>query len=288
VSRSRARATRRDWAHRHRGGSTVAAGLAVVAALGVFSWRAPMIAQPRGVERPAGAGGATSGGEPQAPEDRPHRAPFAVGVRMLRLVDHSRTIRLPHGRTLPRTLVTYVRYPATGAPATGDVSDARPALASGPFGLVVFAHGYAVTPAIYARLLDSWARAGYVVAAPVFPLENANAPGGPERSDLGNEPRDVAFVISRIEAESDDPASPLAGLVDPHRVAVTGQSDGGEVALAAAYSERDRDPRIDAAMVLSGAEMTGVGGFVFHRGEPPLLAVQGTADTSNEPRFTYA
>jgi fermentation-respiration switch protein FrsA (DUF1100 family) len=34
--------------------------------------------------------------------------------------------------------------------------------------------------------------------------------------------------------------------------------------------------------------MGGVGGFSFARGAPPLLAIQGTADTVNEPRFTYA
>ena len=37
---------------------------------------------------------------------------------------------------------------------------------------------------------------------------------------------------------------------------------------------------------MSGAEMSGVGGFSFPHGGPPLLATQGTADTSNEPRFT--
>jgi hypothetical protein len=39
-------------------------------------------------------------------------------------------------------------------------------------------------PATYASLLLAWARAGYVVAAPVFPLTNASAPGGANESDL--------------------------------------------------------------------------------------------------------
>ena len=37
---------------------------------------------------------------------------------------------------------------------------------SGPFPLVVFSHGYAVTPDFYAPMLERWAAAGYVVAAP--------------------------------------------------------------------------------------------------------------------------
>jgi predicted dienelactone hydrolase len=61
----------------------------------------------------------------------------------------------------------------------------------GPFPLVVFGHGYAVTPAIYADLPRAWTRAGFVVAAPVFPLENAAAPSGPTENDLVNQPAAV-------------------------------------------------------------------------------------------------
>jgi len=213
-----------------------------------------------------------------------------VGVATFRLVDPSRTIRLRDGRSEPRILETVVRYPAVGAVGPSDLSGAPPARASGPYPLVVFAHGFAVTPSTYARLLHAWAQAGYVVAAPAFPLERAGAPGGPDESDLVNEPADISFVISRMLAASAAPsgsAAPVASLIDPSRIAVAGQSDGGEAALAAAYSRDDRDRRISAAMVLSGAEMEGVGGYAFAPGEPALLAVQGTADPINEPRYTY-
>ncbi len=166
--------------------------------------------------------------------------------------------------------------------------DARPARAGGPLPLVVFGHGFSVTPAPYAHLLQAWARAGYVVAAPVFPLENANAPGGPNESDLVNEPRDMSVVITRLRAASRVRGGFFAGLVDSHSVAVSGQSDGGETALAAAYDRLFIDRRIDAAMILSGAEIPGVGGFDFPAPSPPLLATQGTADTINPPRFTDA
>jgi dienelactone hydrolase len=234
------------------------------------------------------AGATTPSHDATAPSSNDGEPRFAVGVRVLRLVDTSRAIRLPHGKTEPRTLVTYVRYPALGAPEGTDLPDAPPARAAGPFPLVVFAHGYDVTPRPYAHLLQSWARAGYVVAAPVFPLENPGAPGGPDEADLANEPRDMSFVISRLLTESASSADPLAGLVDPAHIAVAGHSDGGETALAVAYSRRFHDPRVDAAMVFSGAEMSGIGGFDFAAHGPPLLAAQGTADTSNEPRFTYS
>jgi fermentation-respiration switch protein FrsA (DUF1100 family) len=207
---------------------------------------------------------------------------------VLRLVDTSRVIHLPNGRTEPRTLVTYVRYPALGAPGRTDLLNAPAARAEGPFPLVIFGHGFAVTPALYARLLQSWARSGYVVAAPAFPLENADAPGGPNESDLINQPSDMRFVISRVLDASNAGAGPLTGLIESSHIAVTGQSDGGETALAVAYSRKARDPRVSAAVILSGAEMSGVGGYSFSQGSPPLLATQGTADRINEPRFTNA
>jgi len=223
-----------------------------------------------------------------SPGAKPTKDSFAVGLRVLRLVDTSRSIKLPSGRTEPRTLLTYVRYPALGEPGRTDLLDAPPVRSDGPFPLVIFGHGFAVTPALYARMLQSWAQAGYVVAAPVFPLENADAPGGPDESDLTNQPADMSFVISRMLALSSEGSGPFAGLVDPTRIAVSGQSDGGDTALALAYDSSFRDPRVSAAMILSGAEIPGTGEFTFPASGPPLLATQGTADTVNPPSATSA
>jgi dienelactone hydrolase len=147
--------------------------------------------------------------------------------------------------------------------------------------LVVFGHGFAVTPAPYARLLDAWAHAGFVVAAPIFPLGNANAPGGPNESDLVNQPGDMSFVITQMLRR-------FPARIDPHAIAVTGQSDGGDTALAVADDVHFRDPRVGAAIILSGAKIPGVGGFDFPGPRPPLLATQGTEDTINPPSFTHA
>lgn len=214
--------------------------------------------------------------------------PFAVGEVTMRFIDKTRSVRFPGRPAQPRRLVTVVRYPAVGSPSAKDLPDAPPARAAGPFPLVVFGHGFAVTPATYFRLLRAWATAGYVVAAPVFPLENANAPGGPNESDLINQPRDMRFVITRLIAASADPSSRFYGLVDPRRVAVAGHSDGGETALAVAYNRYFLDRRVRAAVILSGAKLAGSTGFTFPSPSPPLLAVQGTADATNLPRFTRA
>jgi dienelactone hydrolase len=197
--------------------------------------------------------------------DRPQ-----VRVQVLRLVDRSRTMLLPDGRRVPRTLETVVRYPARG----------------GRYPLIVFAHGFALTPARYASLLRAWAAARYVVAAPVFPLTNADAPGGANERDLVNQPADMSFVITSLLDLDRRSTSVLAGKIDPTRIAVAGHSDGGVTALATAYDSRYRDRRVRAAIVLSGARLPRMG--AFPRPGPALLAVQGTADPLNAPPTTAA
>ena len=185
-----------------------------------------------------------------------------VRFRVLRFVDASRAVHYVDGTTSPRVLVTQVRIPPTGR---------------GPFPLVVFCHGFALAPSTYTRLLDTWARAGYMVAAPAFPAERPTAPGGPSRTDLPNEPRDVSFVVTRLLVT-------MGRVVDRRRIAVGGQSDGAVAAFSVAFDPRYRDPRIDAALVMSGGPLAGFSAPPTRT--PPLLAVQGTADPFNAPGVT--
>jgi pimeloyl-ACP methyl ester carboxylesterase len=73
----------------------------------------------------------------------------------------------------------------------------------------------------------------------------------------------------------------LTGLINPNRIAVAGHSDGGSTALAVAYNRHYVDHRIHAAVILAGAKIPGVNGYDFPAPHAPLLAAQGTADTSN-------
>ncbi len=206
-------------------------------------------------------------------------------------VDTSRLIYPPHtanGKPSPRVLQTYIWYPATGISLTGNTVNAAPATGRGPFPLVIFCPGFDLYPTSYASLLRTWVRAGYVVASPVFPLTNPAAPGGPYEEDIVNQPADVEFVISQLLAQNASPSSPLHALINPASIAVTGQSDGGDTAMVTAYDTCCRNPGIKAAVIMAGEELNmPAGGSYYPAGSPPLLAIQGTADTINPPADTY-
>ena len=189
---------------------------------------------------------------------------------MMEVVDTTRPT-VDHGRTLStsRHLPTLVRYPAVGPVGAEETAGAP--VASGAWPLVVFAHGYDVTPATYAHLLHAWAAAGFVVAAPSFPLETA---GGPlDENDLSNEPADISVVITAVLK---DPV--LAAHVESSHVAVTGHSDGAEAALGAGFVSGDS--RIGPVISMAAQ---GVDGMPNHNAAHPLLVVQGTQDTINPP-----
>lgn len=251
-------------AHRlGRPAASAAAALAVsVALLGIGS--APA--------RPSTATGAAQG-------------PFAVGKLVVRFIDTRRRVRFRGRPPQARPLETVIWYPVGDDSSRGDAHAVHPARTPAPFPLIVFGHGYDSTPAVYTRLLRAWAGAGYVVAAPVFPLSNADAPGGADESDIVNQPADMSFVITEVVAAAAARHGILSGLVDAHAVAVAGQSDGAATALATAYDPRYQDRRVDAAVILSGAEI--MPGKYFEGRNPPLLAAQGTADRVNLPKYTY-
>jgi fermentation-respiration switch protein FrsA (DUF1100 family) len=75
-------------------------------------------------------------------------------------------------------------------------------------------------------------------------------------------------------------------LLNPREVAAAGQSDGGDTVAALAANGCCTDHRLTAAAVLSGAEWPAMPGQYFSgpgNGTPPMLFVQGSADTINPP-----
>jgi dienelactone hydrolase len=220
----------------------------------------------------------SSGTSPGSTSDRV--GTHAFGLLVEHLVDHSRSTPAngPDPAHSGRTLVTTVLFPAQG-PATGrPVSGAIADHAHGPYPLIVFAHGFGANVAGYLPLLEKWASAGFVVAAPLFPLTNSATPGGPDLSDYVHQPGDMSFVVTQMLHQSAAATGPLAGLVDPTEVGAAGHSLGGVTTLGLVANTCCLDRRIKAAVVMSGDPITFPAGTVDTAAAPPILLVHGNAD----------
>jgi predicted dienelactone hydrolase len=183
----------------------------------------------------------------------------------------------PAGQPLgQRTLVTIIRYPLTRRPVT-------PRPARGPLPLLMFAPGFLQCAGPYAGPLRAWASAGYVVAAVNFPRTDCRAGAAASEQDLVNQPADMSYVISRLLTLSARPHDLLTGLLSHSEIAATGQSDGGDTVAALAASTCCADRRLAAVAVLAGAQWPPMPGRYFARRTPPMLFVQGSADTINPP-----
>ena len=195
---------------------------------------------------------------------------YRVGERQLIFVEPAHTG--PTGAYLgPRTLAVTAWYPLAGSLPPG-----------GPLPLIMFAPGFMQCGGPYSPLLRSWASAGYVVAAVNFPRTSCQV-AAPYEADLVNQPRDVTYALSRLLDLSAQPHDLFYGLLDRHEVGAAGQSDGGDTVAALAANGCCTDHRLTAVAVLSGAEWPPMPGRYFAHGAPPMLFVQGSADTINPP-----
>ena len=231
---------------------------------------------------------------------------IAVGVERCTFIDHSRSVddysTTPATvRATYRTLLTEIRYPILGSPhSPQETPNATPRPRVGGYPVIVFAHGYDVTPDTYAALLDDWSRAGYVVVAPFFPDEKSSAVtaqhGANTELDLANEPGDLAFVTRQVLAASREATRgcPLVhDLVDASRIAMAGQSDGANAVATLAY-DQGLDPQgvayssldvgfsVHALLILSGQEEESRTYATGPR-RVPLLVVQSREDQCNSP-----
>jgi dienelactone hydrolase len=180
----------------------------------------------------------------------------------LTFVDRSRPQEDPTGaRSAPvRTLVTEVYVPP----------------GRGPFPLVLFAHGNAGNPGKLTQLLSAWARAGYVVVAPTFPLTNDLNGAKAVPGDFRSQPQDVRFVLDRVLRENRRRSSALHHRVDPRRIGLAGHSLGGGTAYAVAFNSCCRDRRIDAVIAMDALKLPFAGDYRFR--DKPLLLIHLVKD----------
>ena len=164
--------------------------------------------------------------------------------------------------------------------------------------MIVFAHGYDVTPDIFAPLLDAWVRAGFVVVAPLFPDEKSSEVaaqhGANTEGDLVNEPADLAFVTQALVNDSSDGSSNcpvMHGLVNASELALAGHSDGATAVAMLAF-DHGLDPQgvnyaalrtglhFNAVAVFSGAEDRSQS-YAAEASHPNLLVVHSRDDQCN-------
>ncbi|MFM8305425.1 MAG: chlorophyllase/cutinase-like alpha/beta fold protein [Actinomycetota bacterium] len=203
---------------------------------------------------------------------------YPVGVTERTVVDRSR-ITAANGECAEiatRTLPTKIFYPASAVP---DTPSPEPPAASGdgPFPLIVFAHGYRALPEYYASLLTHWAAAGYVVAAPTFPLSSGRSPCGAIVGDVVEQPADMSAVIDDMLVATKRPGL-LKGMVDPRAIGAAGHSNGGITTYGLVANTERHDPRVRAAAILAGTPQRYPTGRYDFRIAPPLLFVHGTDD----------
>jgi predicted dienelactone hydrolase len=196
---------------------------------------------------------------------------FPVGTEERTYVDTSRATKKNGDYDGAPTRTLRVRFYMPTSDATKTVTGA-------PFPLVVFSHGFTGTPEAYRALLTDIAAAGFVVAAPAFPLSNGDAPGGPDLTDVLNQPADVSFVLDRILAEASTSSSTLHGLIDPEHIATGGHSLGGITTYGVAFNHCCVDKRIDAAVVLSAGAAAFPKDQFFTNIKTPLLDIHGDHD----------
>ena len=162
----------------------------------------------------------------------------------------------------------------------------------GPFPVIVFAHGISGHPDKFTKLFSVWADAGFVVAAPAFPLTNNRAPNAnANAADVRNQPGDMSFVLSQMLALNRHRGSLLFGAINPRRIGAGGLSLGGITTYSLVYGACCRDNRFDAAEVLDGLNGSNtidghVPLFIGHSDSDPLIpyaTAQNTFATATPP-----
>jgi len=120
----------------------------------------------------------------------------------------------------------------------GALVNGRPERTGRPYPLVVFSHGYALSPILYSTLLEHYASQGYIVLAPEHneTFDDQSLTGFWKA--LIDRPVDIHRTIDYAELLT-KAGAPLAGLIDMDNIAVVGHSYGGYTALAAGGARFD-------------------------------------------------
>ncbi len=163
-------------------------------------------------------------------------------VRHLTLVDETRTVTASggYGGSTVRRLDVTVWQP--------DDRDTTPH--SHP--LVIYSHGSFGQADNAMYLVHALVHAGFIVAAPDYPLSSRaayTAIKAPDASDVINQTRDIHYIIDRLLA---DPA--LCVQIDSGAIATIGHSLGAVTSYFTSFGNCTRDPRIKATVLMGAGD----------------------------------
>ena len=187
-----------------------------------------------------------------------------------------------------RTLRTRVFYPAwpRGLTASPPPAVPVPIANDGPFPIVAYAHGLTSRGEPSRYMCEHLATHGYVCVAPLFPLSNGEAPGGPTGADIGSQPGDLNFVMNQVAQLPE-----IGPEVDTQKRGILGLSLGGLTVLLATYHPVLKIPNLKASVAQAPVSCF-LGPATFSRPVPTLI-IAGTADMlvpieGPEKAFAYA
>jgi dienelactone hydrolase len=198
--------------------------------------------------------------------------------------------------------ITGIPPDALSTVRTNAVSDAIPAGGRGALPLAVLSPGFTSSRSSLTALAEDLASHGYVVAgidhtyesfATAFPdgrVATCLAREAPRRGPwfwervVAGRAADVSFVLDELTGAR--AAWPGAGLIDPSRMAMAGQSIGGASAIAAMLA----DSRIHAGLDMDGSTFAPIPDHGLSRpflflGKPPPPGIPGKLDG---PSSTWA
>lgn len=130
------------------------------------------------------------------------------------------------------------------------------------------------------KTLSVWASAGYVVAAPDYPLSHTGVPGGTDYSESPAQAHDVAFVIDQISALAHGGDDILSRRLISDSVGIAGQSFGAMTSLLAGFHTCCAIPSVRAVVSFAGAAVPDAasGALAAEAAARPLLSIHGDAD----------
>jgi len=169
-----------------------------------------------------------------------HSDPAEV-ARHISLVDSTRSVKAVAGfagSSVRRVDVT-VWSPAEAGKA-------------GKHPLVIYSHGAFGRADNAMYLVHALVNAGYIVAAPDYPLSSSaayTAVKAADATDVVNQTRDVRFIIDRLLA---DPA--LSSRIDVDAIATVGHSLGAVTSYFTSFATGVRDPRIKATVLMGAGD----------------------------------